>query len=96
MSEDWILAYGEATAAVNLAPESPYTHPQRFTICYHSELSECAVAEVLQFLKLRRQAARRNVSTRAMLKFMQDLAGSMAAWNSKKLLRRFRKPFASN
>jgi tetratricopeptide (TPR) repeat protein len=57
MSEDWILAYGDAIAAVKLAPESPYAHAQRSTICYHSQLSECAVADALLFLKLRPQDA---------------------------------------
>ncbi len=31
MSEDWIAAYGEATTAVRLAPESTYAHAQRST-----------------------------------------------------------------
>jgi tetratricopeptide (TPR) repeat protein len=57
MSEDWILAYGEATAAVRLAPESPYAHAQRSTICYRSQLLECALAEAGLFLKLRPQDA---------------------------------------
>ena len=57
MSEDWILAYGESTLAVKLAPDSPYAHAQRSTICYHSRLPECALGEALLFVKLRPQDA---------------------------------------
>jgi tetratricopeptide (TPR) repeat protein len=53
MSEDWISAYGEATTAVRLAPASPYAHAQRSTICYHSRLTECAVAEAMAMVKAR-------------------------------------------
>lgn len=53
LSEDWITAYGEATEAVRLAPESPYVHAQRSAICYHARLTECAVHEALLFVKLR-------------------------------------------
>ncbi len=53
MSEDWIAAYGEATTAVRLAPESPYAHAQRSTICFHSRLSECALAEAMTVVRMR-------------------------------------------
>jgi hypothetical protein len=43
MAEDWIAAYGEAAHAVALAPQSPYAHGLRSTICYHSQLPECAL-----------------------------------------------------
>jgi tetratricopeptide (TPR) repeat protein len=57
MSEDWIMAYGEATEAVALAPQSPYAHGLRSTICYHSHLPECAVREATEFVKMRPQDA---------------------------------------
>lgn len=57
MAEDWIAAYGEATAAVRLAPQSPYTHAQRSTICFHSHLMECAVREAMVFVKMRPEDA---------------------------------------
>jgi Flp pilus assembly protein TadD len=53
MAEDWIAAYGEATQAVALAPQSPYAHALRSTICYHSRLPECALREANLFVKLR-------------------------------------------
>ena len=53
LSRDWIMAYGEATEAARLAPESPYEHEQRSAICYHSRLTECAVHEALLFVKAR-------------------------------------------
>ncbi|MGB2632919.1 MAG: hypothetical protein WAM58_03180 [Candidatus Acidiferrum sp.] len=52
-SEDWIAAYGEATIAVRLAPDSSYGHAERSTICYHSRLPECAVAEAMTMVKMR-------------------------------------------
>jgi len=52
-SEDWIAAYGEATTDVRLAPDSPYAHAERSTICYHSRLSECAVAEAMTTVRMR-------------------------------------------
>jgi tetratricopeptide (TPR) repeat protein len=55
--EDWITAYGEATKAVALAPEWPYAHALRSTICYHSQLVECAVREAMQFVKMRPEDA---------------------------------------
>jgi len=57
IEEDWITAYGEATEAVALAPQSPYAHALRSTICYHSHLPECAVGEANLFVKLRPQDA---------------------------------------
>jgi hypothetical protein len=45
MAEDWIAAYGEATEAVALAPQSPYAHALRSTICYHFHLPECALCD---------------------------------------------------
>jgi tetratricopeptide (TPR) repeat protein len=57
MSEDWIMAYGEATEAVALAPLSPYAHAQRSTICYHAHLPECAVREATVFVKMRPEDA---------------------------------------
>ncbi|MGB7435980.1 MAG: tetratricopeptide repeat protein [Candidatus Acidiferrum sp.] len=53
MSEDWIPAYSEATKAVRLAPESPYAHAQRSTICYHSQLTECAIHEAQVYVGMR-------------------------------------------
>ena len=53
MSEDWIMAYGAATEAVALAPQSPYAHALRSTICYHAQLPQCAMHEAVQFVKLR-------------------------------------------
>lgn len=57
-SEDWIMAYGEATEAVALSPQSPYAHALRSTICYHSRLPECALREAMVFVKLRAEDAR--------------------------------------
>lgn len=57
MAEDWIAAYGEATEAVALAPQSPYAHALRSTICYHSQLPGCALREANVFVKLRPQDA---------------------------------------
>jgi tetratricopeptide (TPR) repeat protein len=53
VAEDWIAAYGEATEAVALAPQSPYAHALRSTICYHSHLPECAAREANVFVELR-------------------------------------------
>jgi len=53
MAEDWITAYGEASAVVELAPALPYAHALRSTICYHSRLAECAAREATVFLKMR-------------------------------------------
>lgn len=53
VEEDWIAAYGAATAAVQLAPQSPYSHATRSTVCYHSHLPECALREALLFVELR-------------------------------------------
>ena len=55
VEEDWIAAYGEATEAVALAPQSPYAHGLRSTICYYSQLSECALREARVFVELRPQ-----------------------------------------
>ncbi len=57
IEEDWISAYGEATEAVALAPQWPYAHALRSTICYHSQLPECAAREANLFVKLRPQDA---------------------------------------
>ena len=57
MSGDWILAYGEAKRAVEMAPGSPYTHAELSTICYRSRLPECATHEAMVFLKLRPEDA---------------------------------------
>lgn len=57
MAEDWIAAYGEATQAVALAPQSPYAHALRSTICYRSQLPECALRDANLFVKLRPQDA---------------------------------------
>jgi len=57
MSQDWIMAYGEATEAVALVPQSPYAHALRSTICYHSRLTECAVREAALFVKMRPEDA---------------------------------------
>ncbi len=53
MAEDWITAYGEARAAVELAPRSPYVHALLSTICYHSRLAQCAAREATVFVKMR-------------------------------------------
>ena len=39
--------------AVALAPQSPYAHALRSTICYHAQLPQCAMHEAVQFVKLR-------------------------------------------
>ena len=39
--------------AVALAPQSPYAHALRSTICYHAQLPKCAMHEAVQFVKLR-------------------------------------------
>jgi len=51
--QDWITAYGQATKATALAPESPYAHGQRSTVCYYSRLVECAAREALVFERMR-------------------------------------------
>jgi tetratricopeptide (TPR) repeat protein len=56
-SEDWITAYGEATEAVALAPQWPYAHALRSTICYRSALMECALREAGVFIKMRPEDA---------------------------------------
>lgn len=53
MVEDWIAAYGEASAAVELEPQSPYAHALRSTICYHARLVECAAREAAIFVKMK-------------------------------------------
>lgn len=53
MAQDWITAYGQASEAVAVAPDSPYAHAQRSTACYYSRLAECAARESLLFQKLR-------------------------------------------
>lgn len=57
MQEDWIAAYGQATEAVHLAPQSAYAHAQRSTMCYYSRLEQCAMREALTFVSLRPQDA---------------------------------------
>jgi tetratricopeptide (TPR) repeat protein len=56
-SEDWITAYGEVTEAVALAPQWPYAHALRSTICYHSGLAECALRDANVFIKMRPEDA---------------------------------------
>jgi tetratricopeptide (TPR) repeat protein len=56
-SEDWITAYGEATEAIALAPQSPYAHALRSTVCYHSGLLECALREANVFVRIRPEDA---------------------------------------
>lgn len=51
------MAYEEVTEAVALAPQSPYAHALRSTVCYHSRLPECAVHEAMVFVKLRGEHA---------------------------------------
>ena len=53
VGEDWIAAFGAATRAVALAPQSPYAHGVRSTVCYHSHLPECALREAAAFVQLR-------------------------------------------
>ena len=53
VEEDWIAAFGAATRAVALAPQSPYAHGVRSTVCYHAHLPECALREALLFVQLR-------------------------------------------
>jgi len=53
VEEDWIVAFAAATRAVALAPESPYAHGVRSTVCYHSHLPECAAREAVAFVQLR-------------------------------------------
>ncbi len=53
MAEDGFAAFGEATQAVALAPQSPYAHALRSTICYRSQLPECALRDANLFVKLR-------------------------------------------
>jgi tetratricopeptide (TPR) repeat protein len=50
---DWIAAYGEATEAVKLAPQSPYAHALRSTVCYHAQLVSCASREAALFVEIR-------------------------------------------
>ena len=57
VTEDWIGAFGAATWAVALAPESPYGHGVRSTVCYHAHLPECAAREALLFVRLRPEDA---------------------------------------
>ena len=57
MAEDCITAFGEVTAAEELALQSPYAHASRSTICYHSRLVQCAVREAGVFLKMRPEDA---------------------------------------
>ena len=57
MQQDWIAAYGEATIAVTLAPQSPYVHGLRSTICYHSRLPQCAIHDAVEFVKQRHEDA---------------------------------------
>ena len=54
---DWITAYGQATEATALAPEWPYAHGLRSTVCYHSQLVECATREALRFVEMRPEDA---------------------------------------
>ena len=86
MSEDWITAYGEATEAVALAPESPYAHALRSTICYYSGLTECAVREANLFVKMRPEDA----SGYIVLGHAKELQGhddeALAAYNEAKRL----------
>ena len=53
VEEDWIAAFGAATRAVALAPQSPYGHGVRSTVCYHAHLPDCAAREALLFVELR-------------------------------------------
>lgn len=53
MQGDWIRAYGEAKVAVELAPEWPYAHGLRSSVCYHAHLVECAAREALVFVRMR-------------------------------------------
>jgi tetratricopeptide (TPR) repeat protein len=86
MSEDWITAYGEATEAVALAPQSPYAHALRSTICYHSGLTECALREANLFVKMKPEDA----SAYIMLGHAKELQGhddeALAAYNEAKRL----------
>lgn len=50
---DWIRAYGESSESVELAPEWPYAHALRSTICYHAHLGECALREANIFVRIR-------------------------------------------
>ena len=73
-AEDWIAAYGEATQAVALDPQSPYAHGLRSTICYRSQLSECATREAELLVKIRPQDA----ASYIVLGHAQELQGNYA------------------
>jgi len=53
VAEDWITAFAAASRAVSLAPQSPYAHGVRSTVCYHAHLPECALREANVFVRLR-------------------------------------------
>lgn len=57
MRQDWITAYGQASEAVALAPDSAYAHAQRSTACYYSRLVECASREAERFQQMHPQDA---------------------------------------
>lgn len=86
MQADWIRAYGEASAAVELSPESPYAHGLRSTICYHSHLPECAAAEAKIFVKLRPQDASAYIVLAHALEMLGDFVESLQAYGEAKKL----------
>lgn len=73
-SQDWIAAYDEATQAVVLDPQSPYAHGLRSTICYRSQLNECAAREARFLVKLRPNDAAAYI----VLGHAQELQGNYA------------------
>ena len=86
IQEDWIQAYGEATAAVKLAPESPYAHGLRSTICYHARLPECAAREAGIFVKERPEDAGAYIVLGHALEMQANFAESLQAYTEAKRL----------
>lgn len=83
---DWIRAYAEATQAAKLAPEWPYAHGLRSTICYHARLPECAVREAQVFVKLRPEDATAHVALGRALEIEGDFVESLQAYGEAKKL----------
>jgi tetratricopeptide (TPR) repeat protein len=86
IQEDWIQAYGEATAAVKLVPDSPYAHGLRSTVCYHAQLSACAAREAGIFVKLRPEDAGAYILLGHALEMQANFAESLQAYREAKRL----------
>jgi tetratricopeptide (TPR) repeat protein len=84
MEGDWIRAYGEAKVAVELAPEWPYAHGLRSSVCYHARLAECAVREATIFVRMRPEDAAAYIVLGHAQEMRGNFAEALEAYNEAK------------